>query len=144
MTTDQTDRAEGLRMRAIALDLELNQLRGELDPDSTDKPNVAILEIACTSSATIANALLHIVDRSLLPRQRAATINPFDSLHAAVCTTSRDMGETKLDAWIYGVVVGWDTAMAELAAKYGWSEETCARLRHLHEAFNNQKELHKS
>lgn len=143
MTTDQTDRAECLRVRAHNLKAEIEDLADELDGPG-ERTSQVILIAAGNAIKEACNHLLNVVDRKKLPRSRPATVNPFDSLHAAICTTSRDMGEAKLDAWVYGVVVGWDSAMPELAAKFGWTEETQARLRQLHEVFNTQKELHKS
>jgi hypothetical protein len=43
-----------------------------------------------------------------------------------------DWGQSPDTAWIYGIAVGWDgPAMAELAAKHGWSAQKVANLRKL-------------
>ena len=60
--------------------------------------------------------------------------------------SSRDWGATRGDAWLYGIVVGWDNdpdddpedhndAMAELAVQYGWGADDVTRLRDLHAAW---------
>jgi hypothetical protein len=72
----------------------------------------------------------------------------FESLDRAVTSSSKDWGEYWADAWLYGVLVGWDcdeahqhdevcndgAAMREMAAKHRWDEETVARLRRYREA----------
>lgn len=55
------------------------------------------------------------------------------SLERTIAFDPRDWSVNKRDAWIYGVVVGWGDAMAEIAAKHDWSQEDQDRLRHLHE-----------
>lgn len=58
--------------------------------------------------------------------------NPLGALHAAITFSSMDWGQSRDTAWIYGIAVGWDgPAMAELAAKHGWSDEKVAALRKL-------------
>lgn len=66
-----------------------------------------------------------------------------DGLERIVATSSRDWGEYRVDAWLYGVLVGWDceedhehddtcgdgAAMDEMAAKHGWDAATVAKLR---------------
>ena len=72
------------------------------------------------------------------------TEDPKESLNRTLATSSRDWGEDRADAWIYGVVCGWDDprmdpdgeAMAELAKRHDWSPEEVARLRRLHAAFD--------
>jgi hypothetical protein len=54
------------------------------------------------------------------------------SLHDLLVFNVRDWGQDSADAWLYGVIVGWDgPAMKELAEKHRWSSETVARLRRL-------------
>ena len=69
--------------------------------------------------------------------------NPFDSLHSTLTTSSRDWSLTRGDAWVYGVVVGWDKgSRAELAAQHGWTPEQIERLQRLHATFNAHKRQH--
>lgn len=59
-----------------------------------------------------------------------------ESIYTTVVFDSRDWSQTKRDAWLYGVVVGWDgPAMREVAGRFGWPPEDVSRLRALHRAF---------
>lgn len=71
-----------------------------------------------------------------------------ESLRNLLAFSSKDWGATREDAWIYGIVFGWDTepedlvddeasdaAMVELAAKHGWDDGEVTRLRGLHAQF---------
>ena len=56
--------------------------------------------------------------------------------------TSKDMAADRLDAWLYGIIIGWDDedgdgldAMSELAKRFGWSEVAVTRLRAQREAW---------
>ncbi|MGR6523858.1 hypothetical protein ACU5JM_19665 [Rhodococcus erythropolis] len=68
--------------------------------------------------------------------------NPFEALHNLITFSSKDFAADRTDAWIYGIVVGWDNedadpdpedvgAMDEIAATYGWDAQTVAQLREL-------------
>ena len=68
--------------------------------------------------------------------------NPFEALHNLITFSSKDFGANRTDAWLYGIVVGWDNedtdpdpedlgAMDELAATFGWDAQTVAQLREL-------------
>lgn len=79
-----------------------------------------------------------------LPFARAQTLHPIKSIQDVLAFDSRDWGEDRGDAWLYGIVFGWDAdpddpedegAMDSVAAKHGWDEATVARLRLLHERF---------
>lgn len=66
-----------------------------------------------------------------------------DRCGAMVATDSRDWSLGRNDAWLYGLLCGWDCeddhehddvcggdgAMREVAARHGWSTEDVARLR---------------
>ncbi|WP_433078903.1 hypothetical protein ACQP1P_38660 [Dactylosporangium sp. CA-052675] len=64
------------------------------------------------------------------------------SVYDCMVFDSRDWGASRRDAWLYAIVVGWDAdeagetddAMAELAARYCWTDETVERLRRMHAA----------
>ena len=59
-----------------------------------------------------------------------------DSLHDLLVFNVRDWSRYADDAWLYGVIVGWDgPAMVELAVQHRWSEETVARLRKLRASY---------
>ena len=54
---------------------------------------------------------------------------------AVVLGGMRDWSEDPADAWIYGVVVGWGTAVQEVADRHGWSDEEVRRLGRMRAAF---------
>ena len=65
------------------------------------------------------------------------------SLENAMVFSSVDWSATYRDAWMYGIVAGWEEdygdddpcdAMGELAEKYGWAPETVERLRRYRKA----------
>lgn len=79
------------------------------------------------------------------------TENPLESLAITVATDSRDWGQNKRDAWIYGIVCGWsnnddpdapgEDAMGELARRFSWSDEDVARLKRLRATYIQQEAL---
>lgn len=73
-------------------------------------------------------------------------IDPKLALKHAIAFDVADWAETRMMAWIYGIVVGWDDedpmegesgreSMDEVAARFGWSESLVQRLRDLHRRF---------
>jgi hypothetical protein len=73
-------------------------------------------------------------------------LDPLQALRDAIVFSSADWGAARDFAWIYGIVVGWDSdedddpdevedTMLELAAVHGWTAEKVERLRALHGAF---------
>jgi hypothetical protein len=61
-----------------------------------------------------------------------------ESLARAIAFDSADWSQNKRMAWIYGVVLGWNSdAMAEVAALHNWNADTVARIRRLHAAFTS-------
>jgi len=78
---------------------------------------------------------------------------PACSAAASLSSVPRDTSEDHRDAWLYGIVLGWEwpgypghneEVMEELAEKHDWSPATVARLRRLRakytETFPCQKE----
>lgn len=72
------------------------------------------------------------------------TDDPREALRDLLAFSSRDWGAVKGDAWLWGIVFGWDneddepdeeSAMPELAKQHGWDEADVARLRRLHANF---------
>jgi len=66
-----------------------------------------------------------------------------ESLRNVITTSSLDWGAARDIAWVYGIVVGWDSdpdddddldAMGELAERFNWTPERVAQLRHFHRA----------
>jgi hypothetical protein len=65
-----------------------------------------------------------------------ATTNPLKSLAFAVALHSRDWALHHRDAWIWGIVQGWDEdSLRELARQHRWEPETVERLKLLHRRF---------
>lgn len=62
--------------------------------------------------------------------------HPLKSLKTTVAFAADDWGQTRGKAWLYGIICGWDDAMAEVAARFHWEPETVARLQRLHESFD--------
>ena len=58
-----------------------------------------------------------------------------ESMRATMAFSAQDWSLTHRDAWLYGLVVGWDDeSSSELTKKHGWKPETVERLRQLHGA----------
>ena len=58
--------------------------------------------------------------------------NALDSVRAAICLSSRDWSTDSKDAWIYGIVVGWeDAALEEVAKRHNFGYLEVERLRKL-------------
>jgi hypothetical protein len=84
--------------------------------------------------------LLHLAETGPVNATPAAALA---SLRTVVACSSQDWGRSSGDAWLYGLVVGWDceedhvhnddddcgSAVPELAAEFGWDDEDVARLR---------------
>ena len=63
---------------------------------------------------------------------------PLKSLKGIIAFDSKDWGTNARDAWIYGIVLGWDEpAIKELADKHGWSPMAVDRLKRLHKKFES-------
>lgn len=77
-------------------------------------------------------------ERDEAAQAQAATKEALHSLYDTMVFDPRGWANSgKGNAWIYGLVVGWDDdAMAEVAAKFRWDDATVARLRRLHAALN--------
>jgi len=59
-----------------------------------------------------------------------------ESLYDTIVFSSRDYSIDPEDAWIYGIIVGWDgPSLKELAKKFNWPTKTCKRLEKLHRNF---------
>lgn len=67
-------------------------------------------------------------------------------LRHRVSMSSADWSQSKSDAWLYGVIVGWDlkpdddpehdeSAMTDIAARHDLTDAQVAELRRLHDEF---------
>lgn len=53
-----------------------------------------------------------------------------DSLRKTILFSPRDWSLNPEDAWIYGIVIGWDWSLPEVAHRHGWSSDVTERLVH--------------
>lgn len=62
--------------------------------------------------------------------------NVIADLRSTLTHMPREMAAVAEDAWLYGIIVGWDEALDSVAQNHGWSEETVARLLDLRDQFS--------
>lgn len=63
--------------------------------------------------------------------------NPLQKMKETHVFTSRDCGEDKMIAFLYGIVVGWnDESYNELKEKHNWSDEDVRLQKKWHENYN--------
>lgn len=69
--------------------------------------------------------------------EMASPTNPMQALHESFARSPKDMAESKFDAWIYGIICGWDSdeVYEELSKKHNWSKETCEYNKLLHQNY---------
>ena len=67
------------------------------------------------------------------------TLDPFESLEACLTCHSRDWSVHHSDAWLYGIICGWDDAFEEVAEKHRWKGQTAGRLKLLRSSFIEAK-----
>jgi hypothetical protein len=66
------------------------------------------------------------------------TTNPGESLRSTIASDVHDYSVLERDSWIYGIIVGWDSAtLKHQAVLHHWNEEEVARLNRLHAAFTH-------
>ena len=63
------------------------------------------------------------------------TTNPFESLRGVLVGHSRDWSTHRRDAWLYGIVVGWDSAIEDVQRTHGWPDAEVSRLKRLRRQF---------
>jgi hypothetical protein len=69
--------------------------------------------------------------------------NPFDSLFTTIVCDSRDWASNHKDAWLWGIIVGWDNkSLEELQNKFNWTDTTCDRLKSLHRDFEIAQKIY--
>ncbi len=65
-----------------------------------------------------------------------APTNPLQSMRESYCRSAKDMATEKFDAWMYGIIVGWDDdCYPDLAKAHNWSKETVEYNKLLHENY---------
>lgn len=73
------------------------------------------------------------------------TTCPLNSLEESLNFDSRDWSSNKKDAWIYGIISGWDEdSLKEISQKFNWDKETVNHLKDLHFKFNGLKYMGES
>jgi len=71
-----------------------------------------------------------------LPLKRLETECPIDSLKSTLAFAVDDWSRTRAMAWVWGIVHGWEgESLEECKAEFRWTDEACARLGRLHDAF---------
>jgi hypothetical protein len=69
--------------------------------------------------------------------------NIFESLENCVAHHVRDWSLNKRDAWIFGIVCGWDDeSFEELVERHKWTPEAVERLKKLHANFKGYLHMH--
>lgn len=63
------------------------------------------------------------------------TLDPLDSIICTIAFNSRDMSTDKRDAWLYGIVCGWEESIKEIQEQHGWSDVAVKRLKILHKNY---------
>jgi len=59
-----------------------------------------------------------------------------ESLHSCLVHHARDWAANRRDAWLWGIIVGWDDeSLDELKKDFGWDDETIARLKRLRQQY---------
>lgn len=62
--------------------------------------------------------------------------NPLQALVMSICRSPKDFAEHKFDAYIYGVIVGWDNdAYETLKGQHGWADSQIEYQKKLHQNF---------
>jgi hypothetical protein len=57
------------------------------------------------------------------------------SIRSTIIFSPRDWAADVRDAWVYGIVVGWDDpSIKELSSKFGWEIKEIKKMKQLHNA----------
>lgn len=72
-------------------------------------------------------------------------LNPHKSIEATIACSPRDWSLNRRDAWIHGIVFGWDgSSMDEVAKAHGWNASEVERLKKLHKAWDAHRAVRTS
>jgi hypothetical protein len=114
--------------------------RDTVSRETADGAIAALLNLVKRDAAELAAARAEIAAQAATITELRAAIK---STRLVMATSSRDWGESRGDAWLYGIYLGWDrepdegeeddgeTAMTELATRHRWPDTEVARLRSL-------------
>ena len=53
---------------------------------------------------------------------------PLESVSSAIAFSPRDWSLEKHDAWVYGVMLGWEDALPIIQKQFRWSDSTVSRM----------------
>lgn len=122
-------------------------LRGHAHPPEGQGEDIYCLNLSCYLGERMGGVLAEydrvVAERDAARRQLATMREISRAVGVMMGTHSRDWGQDRGDALLWGIFCGWDdedpedpkdSAMAELAAKHGWDERKVARLRRFHTA----------
>ena len=60
--------------------------------------------------------------------------NPLQALAMSICNSPKDFSKNKFDAYLYGVIVGWeDSAYEQLKKEIGWTDSQIEYQKILHQ-----------
>lgn len=76
------------------------------------------------------------IDCEWRPSDDGPSENPLQVLVMSIAGSSKDFSETKFEAYMYGVIMGWDNdSYEELKSKHGWSDDVINYQKQLHQNF---------
>ena len=92
----------------------------------------------CLLSLLLADAGGRRIDVKMTGEIKAKQIeNPIESLKNTIPFSSMDWSTEKRNAWVYGIVCGWDDdCFSEFNKRFHWDKDTWDRLKRLHDLFN--------
>jgi hypothetical protein len=64
-----------------------------------------------------------------------------ESVRDTMACDVRDWSRDRNDAWVFGILLGWEEALDEVAAKHRWKDEDVARLRAYRAAMARMRRL---
>lgn len=103
----------------------------------------ALHDLASSDLPVLIAAYENVVTDLATARNVIEQVRPaLESIANLLAFSSRDWGQARDLAWLWGIVHGWDdedheedSAMPEQARAHGWDDAEVARLRRLHDAF---------
>lgn len=135
MVGGEVTRTSSRTTMTAASAMTVDVLRIERQVPTTDEPKTKREQIVSDLAAMGQRMFSH---PSVPTREQIADV--LDSLACTLAFSSRDWGANPRDAWLWGVLNGWDadepgdeSAMDEMASSHGWSDVTVGRLRGFHE-----------
>ena len=85
---------------------------------------------------TVNHKLICRTKRSVEMSELNDLLCPLEAIDCTLAFATKDWSVDKNDAWIYGIVAGWDDdSLKELSAKFRWTTATVEKLKKLHAAF---------